>query len=75
MTEHAKAKGYMKNASMNYVQAGFKNAAEYAKATQRLFDAYLTMNNAEVEADQEKRAKQYQIAENLLQIAAGLTPK
>ena len=71
LVEHSNAKGYMKNASTNYLQAGFKNASEYAKATQRLFDAYLHMNQAESEADQEKRAKQYQIAENLLQISAG----
>jgi hypothetical protein len=40
-------------------------------ATQRLFDAYIFMNQAEGEVDPEKRAKQYQMAENLLQIAAG----
>ncbi len=71
LAEHAKAKEYMTSASTNYSQAGFKNASEYAKATQRLFDAYLVMNQAEREADQEKRAKQYQMAENLLQISAG----
>jgi KaiC/GvpD/RAD55 family RecA-like ATPase len=70
LAEHARAKEYMNNAGTNYSQAGFKNASEYAKATQRLFDAYLVMNKAEREADQEKRAKQYQIAENLLQISA-----
>ena len=70
LAEHGKAKEYMNNASTNYSQAGFKNASEYAKATQRLFDAYLVMNQAEREADQEKRAKQYQMAENLLQISA-----
>jgi tetratricopeptide (TPR) repeat protein/KaiC/GvpD/RAD55 family RecA-like ATPase len=69
--EHAKAKSFMKNASTHYKKAGFKAASEYVKATQRLFDAYLFMNQAESEADQEKRAKYYQMAENLLQIAAG----
>ena len=71
LDEHNRAKGYIKNAATNYLKAGYKNASEYAKATQRLFDAYLFMNQAEVEADQEKRAKHYQMAENLLQIAAG----
>jgi KaiC/GvpD/RAD55 family RecA-like ATPase len=71
LADHTKAKGYIKNASTNYLQAGFKNASEYAKATQRLFDAYVFINQAEGEIDQEKRAKQYQMAENLLQIAAG----
>jgi KaiC/GvpD/RAD55 family RecA-like ATPase len=71
LADHAKAKGYIKTASNDYLQAGFKNASEYAKATQRLFDAYVIMNQAEGEINQEKRAKQYQMAENLLQIAAG----
>ena len=71
LADHAKAKGYIKTASTDYLQAGFKQAAEYSKATQRLFDAYLSMNQAEMEAEQEKRAKYYQMAENLLQIAAG----
>jgi KaiC/GvpD/RAD55 family RecA-like ATPase/tetratricopeptide (TPR) repeat protein len=71
LSEHAKAKSFMKSAATNYSQAGFKNASEYARATQRLFDAYAFMNQAENELDQEKRSKQYQMAENLLQIAAG----
>ena len=71
LAEHAKAKSFMKNASTHYEKAGFKSASEYAKATLRLFDAYLFMNQAESEADQSKRAKHYQMAENLLQIAAG----
>jgi KaiC/GvpD/RAD55 family RecA-like ATPase len=70
LANHSKAKGYIKNAGTNYLQAGFKTASQYAKATQRLFDAYLCMNQAESEANQEKRAKHYQLAENLLQIAA-----
>ena len=70
LSEHAKAKSFMKSAATNYSQAGFKNASEYARATQRLFDAYAFMNQAENELDQEKRSKQYQMAENLLQIAA-----
>jgi KaiC/GvpD/RAD55 family RecA-like ATPase len=69
--EHDKAKGYIKNAATNYLRAGYKHASEYAKATLRLFDAYLFMNQAERESDTEKRVKQYQLAENLLQLAAG----
>ena len=61
----------MKSASTHYAKAGFNAASEYAKATLRLFDAYLFMNQAESESDTEKRVKQYQLAENLLQIAAG----
>ena len=71
LREHSKAKSLLKSAANSYLQAGFKTASEYAKATQRLFDAYLSMNQAEIESDQEKRAKHYQMAESLLQIAAG----
>ncbi|MEJ2241735.1 MAG: hypothetical protein P8Y18_06305, partial [Candidatus Bathyarchaeota archaeon] len=71
LKQHAKAKILLKSASNSYLQAGFKQASEYAKATQRLFDAYAFMNQAENELDQQKRAKNYQMAENLLQIAAG----
>ena len=71
LDEHSKAKSFIKTAATSYSQAGFKNASEYAKATQRLFDAYLYINKAESEANQEVRAKQYQMVENLLQIAAG----
>jgi tetratricopeptide (TPR) repeat protein len=71
LREHSKAKSLLKSAANSYLQAGFKQASEYCKATQRLFDAYAFMNKAENELDQKKRAEQYQIAENLLQIAAG----
>ncbi len=71
LKENALAKQYIKDAATSYLQAGFKNASEYAKATLRLFDAYVFMNQAESEIDPEKKAKQYQMAENLLQIAAG----
>jgi hypothetical protein len=71
LKEHNRAKGYIKNAATNYLKAGYKNASEYAKGIQRLFDAYLFMNQAESETDTEKRVKQYRLTENLLQIAAG----
>jgi len=69
LANHSKAKGYIKNASTDYMQAGFKAASEYAKATLRLFDAYVFINQAEGEINQEKKVKQYQLAENLLQLA------
>ncbi|MEJ2241270.1 MAG: ATPase domain-containing protein [Candidatus Bathyarchaeota archaeon] len=69
--KHNEAKVYIKNAAINYLKAGYRNASEYAKATQRLFDAYVFMNQAENELDQDERAKLYQMIENLLQIAAG----
>jgi len=70
LKENALAKRYINDAATSYQQAGFENASEYARATLRLFDAYVYMNQAEGEVDPEKKAKQYQMAENLLQIAA-----
>jgi len=68
---YSKANKHVNQAADYYSRAGFQNASEYAKATQRLFDAYLYMKNAEGEIDPEKKTKYYQIAEQLLEIAAG----
>jgi KaiC/GvpD/RAD55 family RecA-like ATPase len=68
--EYNLAKGHLKNAATSYLQACYSSASEYAKATQRLFDAYVFMNRAEGEVDPKSRAKQYQMAEKLLQISA-----
>ncbi len=69
--DHARAKKYMKGAATSYLQAGFKNASEYAKATQRLFDAYIYMNRAEEETDPEQTMKYYSMAEKVLRVSAG----
>jgi len=71
LKENALAKGHIKRAATSYQQAGFKNASEYAKATLRLFDAYVFMNQAESEVNPHNKTKQYKLAENLLKIAAG----
>ena len=75
LRENALAKRYINDAATSYQQAGFTSASEYAKATLRLFDAYVFINQAEGEVDPEKKTRQYQMAENLLQIAAGLFMK
>jgi len=67
---HLEAKAQIKNAATYYINAGFKAASEYAKATQRLLDAYLYMNNAGRETDPEKSAKYYQMAEKVLILSA-----
>jgi len=67
---HSMAKQHIERATTYYLKAGFKSASEYAKATQRLFDAYTYMNNAEKENDPEKRAKYYQMTEKLLRTSA-----
>ena len=71
MTLHSTAKQQMEAASNYYLKAGFKSAADYTKATQRLFDAYMYMNVAEKEMDPQKKAKYYEMAEKLLQASIG----
>ncbi|MFB3888563.1 MAG: ATPase domain-containing protein [Candidatus Bathyarchaeia archaeon] len=67
---YVEAKKHMDAAATYYLRAGFENASEYAKATQRLFDAYVFMDNAKKETDPEKEARQYLMAEKVLQVAA-----
>jgi len=64
------AKKHMETAANYYLKAGFETASEYAKATQRLFDAYIYMDNAKKETDPKKEAKYYVMAEKVLQISA-----
>jgi KaiC/GvpD/RAD55 family RecA-like ATPase len=66
-TMYTETKKYMDAAANCYLKAGFEAASEYAKATQRLFDAYVFMNKAKRETDPEKEAKYYLMAEKVLQ--------
>jgi KaiC/GvpD/RAD55 family RecA-like ATPase len=61
---------YMDSASNYYLRAGFESASDYAKATQRLFDAYIYMDSAKREKDPGKEARYYTMAERVLQISA-----
>ena len=70
MTMYTETKKHMDAAANYYLKAGFETASEYAKATQRLFDAYVYMDNAKKETDPEKEAKYYLMAEKVLQISA-----
>ncbi len=71
MTMYSAAKKHMEAAANYYLKAGFETASEYAKATQRLFDAYVYMDNAKRETDPEKEARYYMMAEKVLQTSAG----
>ena len=68
--KYAEAKKYLEIAASNYLKTGFKQAAEYANGTQRLFDAYVYIENAKMELDPEKKTKYYRIAEKVLQYSA-----
>jgi len=70
MTMYSTAIKHMETAANYYVKSGFETASEYAKATQRLFDAYVYMNNAKNETDPEKETKYYMMAEKVLQTAS-----
>jgi len=71
MAKYSMAKKHMEAAANYYLKAGFKNGSDYAKATQRLFDAYIYMDKAETETEPRKKALYYQMAEKLLQVSAG----
>jgi len=71
MAAYLTAKKQVEAASKYYLKAGFKDASEYARATFRLFDAYMYMNKAQTEIDPRKKAQYYQMAEKVLQAAAG----
>jgi KaiC/GvpD/RAD55 family RecA-like ATPase len=64
------AKKHMEIAANYYLKAGLETASEYAKATQRLFDAYIYMDSAKKETDPQKETKYYEMAEKVLQISA-----
>jgi tetratricopeptide (TPR) repeat protein len=68
---HTVAEQHLESAAKYYAKAGFQSASEYAKATGLLFDAYVHMDNAKKENDQEKKAKLYAMAEKVLQTSAG----
>ncbi len=67
---HAAAVQYLESAASCYLKAGFEKASEYAGATGLLFDAYLYMDQAKRETDQEKRAKLLAVAEKILENSA-----
>jgi len=53
---HSEAIRYIESAATCYLKAGFQTASEYARATQKLFDAYVYMSNAGKEIDPDKKA-------------------
>jgi len=68
---HNSATRHLESAANFYLRAGVRTASEYAKATQRLFDAYVYMGSAKNERDPREKARFYQMAERLLQVSAG----
>ena len=69
-TFHTTAIQHLGSAARYYVKAGFQNAAEYAKATELLLDAYMHMDAAKKEKNPEEKTKLYTMAEKILQSSA-----
>jgi tetratricopeptide (TPR) repeat protein len=61
---------HLTGAATYYVRAGFQPALEYSKATQRLFEAYIYMDNAHSEIDPEQKARWFMMAERVLEASA-----
>ena len=59
------------NAANQYLKASFFEASEYAKANQRLFEAYSYMGKASKEMDPQSKAAYYSMSEKLFESAAG----
>lgn len=70
MATYDQATMHMETAVNYYLKAGFETTSNYAKATQRLFDAYVFMDTAKRERDPGKQAKYYSMAEKVLEAAA-----
>ena len=70
MALYEEASRHMDTAASYYLKAGFETTSDYAKATQRLFDAYVFMENAKRERDPSKQAQFYSMAEKGLENAA-----
>ena len=64
------ANQYLANAANYYVRAGYDNAFEYSKATQRLIDAYMYMDIANKETNPETKARYFSMTEKVLEDAA-----
>jgi KaiC/GvpD/RAD55 family RecA-like ATPase len=69
MENYEQATRHMEKAENFYLEAGFETTSDYAKATQRLFDAYVFMESAKRERDPNKQARFYSMAEEVLKIA------
>lgn len=67
---HGAAMSSLESAAKYYVRAGFDKAAEYARASRLLFDAYHHMGAAGKETDNDKKARAYAQAEKLLENSA-----
>ena len=67
---HQEVIRHLGSATNFYLRAGFESAVEYSKGIQRLFDAYIHMNEAGNEPDPGKKTRFYTMAETVLAASA-----
>src|SRR6267143_1136324 len=67
---HDTAMQALESAANYYLKAGSKSSSDYSKATGLLYDAYLRLDRAKKEEDQEKKTKIYAMVAKLLQASA-----
>ncbi len=69
---YGEIKKQLETAADHYEQAGFKNATDWTRATQAMFDALAYMASAEVELDPKKKTEFYHLAQKHLELASRL---
>ncbi len=69
---YSEIKKQLEAAADHYEQAAFKNAADWTRATQAMFDALAYMSSAEVELEPQKKTRFYHLAEKHLELASKL---
>lgn len=69
---YGEIKKQLETAADHYEQAGFRNATEWTRATQAMFDALAYMASAEVELDPRKKTEFYHLAQKHLELASRL---
>ena len=70
LEHYKKAKSYLVEASNCYSSGGIPEAASWFTATERMLDAYVYIIKAPTEPNAEARAKQYNLAEEILEQSA-----
>jgi hypothetical protein len=69
---YSEIKRQLETASDYYQEAALQNAADWTRATQRLFDALVYMTDAETEKEPKRKTELYHLAEKHLELAAKL---
>lgn len=69
---YSSGKRELESAADYYTAAGFEQASNWTRATERMFDALIYLSNAETQLDPEGKTKLYQLAEKNLDQAAKL---